>query len=219
MDDEPSEQATGRSEPDVERDVLGLMLRSNSQLLADRLAARPGPGTAEGSPLSALAAARNLGSVLEDIVLSLVRQARAEGSSWGAVGYALGVTRQAAFQRFGYRSGEQPVTQTSPLADAGQRARKALRQFLDGDFGQLREGFDVRMTGACGVELLQTVRSQLSGALGEELKTGDPQVSLRMGYTVVDTPLSSPKGSYKARFAFDADGQVAGFFVLTPETL
>ena len=75
-----------------------------------------------------------------------------------SVGYALGVTRQAAFQRFGYRSGEQPVTQTSPLADAGQRARKALRESLDGRLRAPAEGFDVRMTGACGVELLQTVR-------------------------------------------------------------
>ena len=44
-------------------------------------------------------------------------------------------------------------------------------------------------------------------------------MSLGIGYTVVDSPLSSPKGRYKARFAFDGDGQVAGLFVLTQETL
>jgi hypothetical protein len=75
------------------------------------------------------------------------------------------------------------------------------------------------MSGALSAGQLQSVRSRLAQALGDDLETGTPDVTLRMGYTVVDTPLSSPKGSYKARFAFDADGFVAGFFLLSPEAL
>jgi hypothetical protein len=193
------------------------MLRTDAQLLSDRLAAEPDEG--EASPLSALAAARSLGSVLDDILLSLVRQARAEGSSWAAIGYALGVSRQAAFQRFGHRSGEQAGTTGETLAGAERKAGQLLRQFLDGDFEQLRERFNQRMTDALTVARLQSVRSRLAEALGDDLETGAPDATLRMGHTVVDTPVFSLKGSYKARFAFDADGLVAGFFLLSPEAL
>jgi hypothetical protein len=193
------------------------MLRTNAQLLSDRLAAKPGEG--EGLPLAALAAARSLGSNLDDIVISLVRQARAEGSSWAAIGYALGVSRQAAFQRFGHRSGEQANTAGATLAEAEQNAARLLGQFLNGDFEQLRERFNQRMTDALTVGRLQSVRSRLAEALGDDLEPGAPEVSWRMGHTVVDTPLFSSKGSYKARFAFDADGFVAGFFLLSPEAL
>ncbi len=89
---------------DVERDVLRLMLRTNAELLVDRL--KQGPPGDEGSVIAALAAATSLGSVLDDVVVSLVRQARSEASSWAAIGYALQVSRQAAFQRFGSRTGE-----------------------------------------------------------------------------------------------------------------
>jgi hypothetical protein len=37
----------------------------------------------------------------EDQVVRLVAAARAEGRDWGQIGRALGVTRQAARQRFG----------------------------------------------------------------------------------------------------------------------
>lgn len=94
-----------------------------------------------------------------------------------------------------------------------------LGQFLYGDFDQLRERFNQRMTDALTAGRLQSARSRLTHALGDALETGAPDVTLRMGYTVVDTPMSSPKGSYKARFALDADGFVAGSFLLTPEAL
>ncbi|MGD0984444.1 MAG: DUF3887 domain-containing protein [Acidimicrobiales bacterium] len=197
---------------DVERDVLRLMLRSNAELLVDRL--EQGPVAERGSSIATLAAATSLGSVLDDIVLALVRQARSEGSSWAAIGYALQVSRQAAFQRFGPRIGEVAEIGAEMLADAPERATKALRQFLAGEFEALQADFDERMRDACSVELLDSVRSKLNGELGKVLGLGDPSTSSMSVYTVVDIPIAYEKGKRKGRVAIGPDARIAGLFVL-----
>ncbi len=197
---------------DLERDVLRLMLRTNAELLVDRL--EQPPAAEEGSAIAALAAATSLGSVLDDVVVALVRQARSEGDSWAAIGYALQVSRQAAFQRFGSRAGEATEMGSEVLADAPKRGVQALRQFLDGEFEALRADFDQRMKEGCPVTLLDSVRSSLTGELGQVLEVGDPSVSSRSGYTVVDIPIAYDKGKRKGRVALDPDARIAGFFVL-----
>jgi len=146
-----------------------------------------------------------------------VRQARSQGDSWAAIGYALQVSRQAAFQRFGSRTGEAVGMEGEMLADAPRLAARALRQFLDGEFEALRADFDQRMTEACPVTLLDSVRSSLTGELGQVLKAGDPSVISRSGYTVVDIPVTYEKGKRKGRVALDPDARIAGFFVLMSE--
>ena len=164
---------------------------------------------------AALAAATSLGSVLDDVVVSLVRQARAEASSWAAIGYALQVSRQAAFQRFGSRTGEIAEMGSQAPPDASRRAVRSLRQFLDGEFEALRSDFNERMREACPVTLLKSVRSSLTREMGKVLELGTPSVTSRSGYTVVDIPIIYRKGQRKGRVALDADAHIAGFFVLT----
>jgi hypothetical protein len=197
---------------DVERDVLLLMLRTNAELLIDRLGQRP--STEQGAAIAALAAATSLGSVLDDVVVALVREARSEGNSWAAVGYALEVSRQAAFQRFASRIGEVTGTGDETLTDAPERALGALRRFLAGEHEELRAEFNERMKDACPVGLLDSVRSKLVGELGQVLELGHPSVTVRSGYCVVDIPIAYQKGRRKGRLAFDSDGAIAGFFVL-----
>jgi hypothetical protein len=60
-------------------------------------------GTASDAPESLLAALESLAAIAERIdwaVLSLVGEARAQGVAWSAIGTSLGVTKQAAQQRF-----------------------------------------------------------------------------------------------------------------------
>ncbi|MGI8447368.1 MAG: hypothetical protein ACR2MP_09355 [Streptosporangiaceae bacterium] len=56
---------------------------------------------ATGSPLEALAAARELSGATDAALRAAVDQARTAGQSWSRIGDVLGTTRQAAFQRFG----------------------------------------------------------------------------------------------------------------------
>ena len=100
------------------------------------------------------------------------------------------------------------------LADAPKRGVQALRQFLDGEFEALQSDFDQRMTEGCPVTLLDSVRSSLTGELGQVLELGDPSVTSRSGYTVVDIPITYEKGKRKGRVALDLDARIAGFFVL-----
>ncbi len=59
------------------------------------------PGS--GSPLEAMAAARELSCATDAALRTAVDRARAAGHSWSSIGDVLGTTRQAAFQRFGGR--------------------------------------------------------------------------------------------------------------------
>jgi hypothetical protein len=197
---------------DVEREVLVLMLRTNAELLVERLS--HGPTAEEGSAIAALAAATSLGAVLDDVVVALVREARSQANSWAAIGYALQVSRQAAFQRFASRIGESAEVGTATLTDAPTRALEALRQFLAGEFDDLRAGFGERMKDACPVSLLDSVHSQLTAELGQVLGLGDPSVTSRSGYSVVEIPITYENGRRKGRVAFDPEARIAGFFVL-----
>jgi hypothetical protein len=49
------------------------------------------------------------------------------------------------------------------------------------------------------------------------LEVGDPSVTSRSGYTVVDIPITYEKGQRKGRVALDHDARIAGFFVLMAE--
>ena len=60
---------------------------------------RPGPATPEYLA-SALTAARELADRVDWALLSLVGEARASGMTWEQLGQALGVSKQAAHQRF-----------------------------------------------------------------------------------------------------------------------
>ena len=197
---------------DVEREVLCLMLRTNADLLVDRLG--HGCTAEEGSTIAALAAATSLGSVLDDVIVALVREARSQASSWAAIGYTLKVSRQAAFQRFASRIGESAEMGAETMIDAPTRALEALRRFLAGEFDDLRAVFDQRMREACPVSLLDSVRSQLTAELGNALDLGDASVTSRSGYSVVDIPITYEKGRRKGRVAFDPEARIAGFFVL-----
>ena len=60
-------------------------------------------GSADGSPeslLHALAQLADLGERVEWAMLSVIGEARTGGVTWSAIGDALGVTKQAAQQRF-----------------------------------------------------------------------------------------------------------------------
>ncbi|MEU6586004.1 hypothetical protein [Nocardia sp. NPDC046763] len=86
-------------DPADERAVLAKLLSTNAEFVAEVL--RPGDGKPAPSVMAALRAARSLDGVVDDVLRSLVRQARDEGRTWAEIGEIFGTSRQAAFQRFG----------------------------------------------------------------------------------------------------------------------
>ncbi|MEU7812548.1 hypothetical protein [Pseudonocardia sp. NPDC049154] len=67
---------------------------------------------AAGSPLEALAAARDLRRAAEEVERRRAAEAREAGASWSKIGALYGTTKQNVQQRFGAarkRAGEEPA--------------------------------------------------------------------------------------------------------------
>jgi Protein of unknown function (DUF3887) len=162
--------------------------------------------------------------VLAGQVLRLcVQQCRDAGHTWQEIGDLLGVTRQAAFQRFGKpidpRTGE-PMDKTVRMADAAERAVKIVTDVLDGRMDQARPSFNAEVLAAFTDEVRGNALATVAGLVGafEGFGQDDPFVRRIGDHTVVDIPLRYEAGDMKARVAFDADEKVAGIFILPPET-
>jgi hypothetical protein len=192
------------------------MFVENAELVAGGL--RGSQGRDADTVLASLGGTHRLRILLDDIVRTLAVEARGAGCTWAAIGEALCVTRQAAFQRFG---GEDEEAVMDPPATAMPKAREEaivlLAQFLDRKWVEMRSGFSKRMAEACPAELLDSVRSRLDAELGRLVRMRRPAVRVHGGHTVVDVPLVFERAVRTGRVAFDAEGRVSGFFVLVPE--
>jgi hypothetical protein len=200
------------------------MVQANAELLVRVLR---GDGPVEGDPVMvALAAARSLGMVVEDILRGLVVRARRDGRTWAEVGDVLHVTRQAVLQRFGGASagtGSAPVP-PRPMRSAGPRATELLEHFFCRRWDELRAHFNQRMLDGCSVELLASVRGQIPGKAAEAVDIGTPRVIELGEHTMVEVPLTFHatlafrRGvrlrRATGRVVFDDAGKVAGFFIL-----
>jgi len=189
-----------------------MMLTANVELVAGVLRAEGHPA---GQVMRAIAATRSLDTIVDDTLHALVDQARAAGHTWAEIGEVLHVSRQAAFQRFG--GGRRPEVGEdvieAPVTDAAEHALPVLEAFLDGRLDDARSTFDDRMLEAVSVELLADVREKVRREAGEVQALGNPAVSVRDGYTVVDIPVALERADGIGRVVLDADRQVAGFFV------
>ncbi|QLY28497.1 hypothetical protein [Nocardia huaxiensis] len=103
-------------DPADERAVLAKLLSTNAEFVAEVLA--PAEGKPAPSVMAALRAARSLDNVVDDVLRSLVRQARDEGRTWAEIGDLFGTSRQAAFQRFGGAGASgMPIPPVPPMPD------------------------------------------------------------------------------------------------------
>ncbi|MFE5033916.1 DUF3887 domain-containing protein [Streptomyces sp. NPDC056683] len=162
--------------------------------------------------------------VLAEQVLKLcVQQSRDAGHTWQEIGDLLGVTRQAAFQRFGKpidpRTGE-PMDKTVRMTDAAERAVQIATDVLEGRMDEARQSFNTEVLAAFTDEVRGDGLATVAGLVGafEGFGEGEPFVRRIGDYTVVDIPLRYEAGPMKARVAFDTDERVAGLFILAPET-
>jgi len=183
-------------------------LTSLSGLLAERASAL---AQAVDSPLACPAyldlvrLARDLDDLAGQVLKLCVQRSRDAGHTWQELGDLLGVTRQAAFQRFGKpidpRTGE-TMDKTVRMADAAERAITVVTAVLEGRMDDARQSFN----------------AQVTAAFTDEVRgNGEPFVRRIGDQTVVDIPLRYEAGDMKARVTFDTEETVAGIFILIPE--
>ncbi|WP_269855259.1 DUF3887 domain-containing protein [Streptomyces sp. RPT161] len=167
--------------------------------------------------------ARGVDDLAEQVLRLCVQQCRDAGHTWQEIGDLLGVTRQAAFQRFGKpidpRTGE-PMDKTVRMADAADRAFTIVTAVLEGRMDEARQSFNAQVLEAFTDEVRADGLATVTGLVGvfEGFGEGEPFVRRIGDHTVVDIPLSYEAGDMKARVAFDADEKVAGIVILSPET-
>lgn len=200
--------------------VLAALLARQSSDLA---AAAGGTPLAAPAYLDLVRRARDADALGEQVLRLCVQQARDAGHTWQEIGDLLGVTRQAAFQRFGKpidpRTGE-PMDKTVRMTDAAERAVAVTTDILDGRMDEARPSFNAEVLAAFTDEVRGNALAAVAGLVGayEGFGGGEPFVRRVGDYTVVDIPLRYEAGDMKARVAFDAGEKVAGFFILPPET-
>ncbi|MGW5434340.1 DUF3887 domain-containing protein [Streptomyces sp. NPDC004059] len=166
---------------------------------------------------------QDVDSMAEQLLKLCVQQSRDAGHTWQEIGDLLGVTRQAAFQRFGKpidpRTG-QPMDKTVHMTDAAERAIKIVTDVLEGRMDEARQSFNAQVLEAFTDEARGSGLATVTGLVGafEGFGQGEPFVRRIGDHTVVDIPLRYEAGDMKARVAFDADEKVAGLFIVPPET-
>jgi len=190
-------------------------------LTADRIMSVAGQLAAEltrtgaGSPLAAMASARELATVANAALQTAVDRARAAGHSWKEIGDVLETTRQAAFQRFGRpvdpRTGE-PMTMTM-LPGAAERAIAIFADIAAGNWEAARTDFGPKMLEAVSASRLADGWAQMASLIGRYEGMGEPFAHALGEHTQVDIPLHFEAGEATGLVTFDSDGTVAGLFI------
>lgn len=190
---------------------------SRIQETADRLVAELARAGA-GSPLAAMAAARELTTATNAALQAAVDRARAAGHSWREIGDVLETTRQAAFQRFGRpldpRTGK-PMTRVIPVGRVDQ-AVALFTDIVEGRWAAACRDFTETMREHVDAERIATVYAQVVGAIGRFERMGEPVAFQLAEITSVEIPLHFEAGERTGQVSFDRDGKVVGLFIRPP---
>lgn len=175
------------------------------------------------------AAARLAGA--RDELSSAVDEARRGGRSWQQIGDVLGVSRQAAFKRFGSprdpRSGI-AMSATTNASDVAEMTDRVFRLLDAGDY----EAIAALMTTDCAEVLTKdvvlgtwaSVVAEIGnlvncGQTRAELPDGtimDPEESV-LGSVLGQTLLACEAGECVGRLALDADHRIVGMLLVPPD--
>ncbi|WP_049575344.1 DUF3887 domain-containing protein [Nocardiopsis sp. SBT366] len=167
-----------------------------------------------------IAGAVSMQTAADDVVRAVVQQARQHGATWQVIGDALGVSRQAAFQRYGKpidpRTGE-PMN-TTPLPGVVELAATVVENLASGQWARVTEQFDPAMRDGLSEDALAAAWAQLVGLSGAFESRGEPEVTRAGDLTITNTPLAFEAGDYTARIAFRDDRTIAGLHILEGQT-
>jgi Protein of unknown function (DUF3887) len=147
--------------------------------------------------------------------------ARTAGRTWQELGDVLGVSRQAAFQRFGHpvdpRTGE-PMS-NAILPGAAAKATQLMIDWIEERYDAVTGDFTDKMIEVLPASQLAAAWAQVIGMVGSYQGMGEPMTRQAGDLTIVEIPLTFEAGEMKGRVVFDASGKVAGLFILRPDAL
>lgn len=175
--------------------------------------------------ISAIRDADELARRSRERLLELVRGAHDRGASWQSIGDALGVSRQAAFKRFGRQNEEEPMSQQ--VIDLVDRTRGVFRDLDAGDYDAVR----THMTYTCARALSKRTLMRVWDGVVEDSGTleacTDATVQTPDGATtvgkflnrhlstgaIVQTTLRHEAGEWIGRVAYNGTGKITGILI------
>lgn len=170
-------------------------------------------------PIASVRAAREIQIRAEALMAAAVLQAREAGRTWQEIGEVLGVTRQAAFQRYGKpidpRTGEAMNTQVLPGAD--ELSRTVIDDLAHARWADVTARFDAVMRDRLTEEGLAEAWAHIVGLAGAYESHGDTDAVRAGDFTTTNTPLNFEAGDFVARITFRDDHTLAGLYILNPD--
>ncbi|HEX3816355.1 MAG TPA: DUF3887 domain-containing protein [Mycobacteriales bacterium] len=166
--------------------------------------------------LGAIGSARDAARAAEEGLAMTVAEARGAGHSWAQIGAVLGVSRQAAFQRFGRPTDPRTGTPMADAAlpDAADRAMTLFADLADGRWASVARRFDATVAAQLDSAGVAAVWAQVIGTVGAFDHLESPVAHQAGDLTVADVPLFFEAGARTGRISLDRSGQVAGLFIL-----
>jgi hypothetical protein len=170
----------------------------------------------QANALRLVEAAAGVKADADRLLVASVDDARRVGATWQAIGTTLGISRQAAYQRFGQavdpRTGR-PVVKNVPV-ETVERAKSVFHQAALGDVEAVCADFDDQMSAAMTPEALGETWASVLAAVGQLESMGDASAQRVNGMYVVDVPLEFEAGSMIGKVSFRETGEIAGLFIL-----
>lgn len=161
-----------------------------------------------------------------------VAVARARGVSWQTIGNAFGITRQAAFKRFGTISttciGEE--TMSTPIIDLTSRTEDIFAHLSKGDYGSVKSLMTFTCSRILTKKKLMDVWNQVVTDSGRFESCSNTTIQTADGTNVVaqklnqylgggltgQTQINHEAGEWLGRVAYNGSGKVTGILIVHP---
>ncbi|MDG4663230.1 DUF3887 domain-containing protein [Mycobacterium sp. 236(2023)] len=173
----------------------------------------------DSDSLALIRAAREVQEGSESLMAAAVDQARDAGRTWKEIGEVLGVSRQAAFQRYGKpidpRTGE--IMNTEVLPGVDELARKVIDDLAHARWADITARFDATMRDRLTEDGLAEAWAHIVGLAGAYEGHGDTDSARAGDFTTTNTPLAFEAGDFVARITFRDDQTIAGLYILNPD--
>lgn len=190
-----------------------------TRLLRDVEAILAAPVLAPDDPLSGVRGSADIQAHASELVAAAVESARAAGCTWQQIGDVLGISRQAAFQRFGKpidpRTGQ--IMSTTPLPEATELAETVIDDLANGRWADVTARFDAKVAARLSAEGLASAWAHVIGIAGAYESRGPVKPTRAADFTITNTLLAFEAGEFVARITFRDDQTIAGLYLLPPE--
>lgn len=177
--------------------------------LATRLA-DPGAGA-----VSALRLAEELKNLADSLLGQAASNAHAAGLSWQDIGNQLGISRQAAFQRFSAAGGPGPVARRGE-GQLLELARGVFDALAAGRFAEVRASFTEPMAGQVTEPELAGVWNGCIASFGAYERMTAASVRHNGSMRVVHCSLVFADGILDGRIALDRSRRIGGLLITDP---